>query len=207
MDLRDIERAVRARAPRLRSEGVDLVSAVLVPLVRREGEWRLLFEIRNLRLKRQPGEICFPGGAIEPGDMTPEDAAVRECREELGLAAESVTVIGPLDPFVSGSHVLVHPFLGRLAESATLTPDRGEIEELLEVPLAFFLGTRPEIHQVETMLRPLPGFPLDRVPAIYGSDWGRKKASVYFYQYGRHTIWGLSARVLVDLVERLEAKA
>lgn len=203
MDLKEIERAVRARAPRLRSEGVDLVSAVLVPLVMRDGEWRLLFEIRNRRLKRQPGEICFPGGAIEPGDMTPEDAAVRECCEELGLSFSDVSVIAPLDPFVSGSHVLIHPFLGRLADEVTLTPDPAEIEELLEVPLDFFLNTPPEIHQVETLLRPLPGFPLDRVPEVYRTDWGRKKVSVYFYQYGRHTIWGLSARVLVDLVERL----
>ncbi len=205
MDLQDIQRAVLRREPRLRSEGVDLVSAVLVPLARREGEWRLIFEIRNLQLKRQPGEICFPGGAIEPGDPTPQDAAVRECCEELGLSAEEVSVIAPLDPFVSGSHVLVHPFLGHLDRDPELTPDPDEIEELLEVPLDFFLATPPEIHQVETVIQPLPGFPLDRVPEVYGSDWGRKRVSVYFYQFGEHTIWGLSARVLVDLVGRITA--
>jgi coenzyme A diphosphatase NUDT7 len=205
MDLQDIQRAVLRREPRLRSEGVDLVSAVLLPLVRREGEWRLIFEIRNLQLKRQPGEICFPGGAIEPGDPTPQDAAVRECCEELGLSAEEVSVIAPLDPFVSGSHVLIHPFLGHLARDPELTPDPDEIEELLEVPLDFFLATPPEIHQVETVIQPLPGFPLDRVPEVYGSDWGRKRVSVYFYQFGEHTIWGLSARVLVDLVGRITA--
>jgi len=203
MDLKAIERAVRARAPMLRSEGVVLISAVLVPLVQRAGEWRLLFELRSRNLKRQPGEICFPGGAIEPADESPEDAAVRECCEELGLDEERVTVIAPLDPFVSGSHVLVHPFLGRLAEESSLQPDPDEIEELLEVPLDFFLQTPPEVHLVETVLRPLPGFPLGRVPAVYAKDWGRQQSSVYFYQYGDHTIWGLSARILVDLVDRL----
>lgn len=205
MELETIREAVTGRSPRLRSEGVDLVSAVLIPLLRRGGEWRLLFEVRNRRLKRQPGEICFPGGAIEPGDASPRDAAVRECCEELGLASRAVSVIGPLDPFVSGSHVLVHPFLGTLSDDAVITPDPGEIEELLEVPLRFFLETPAEVHEVETVLRPLPGFPLHRVPETYGSDWGRKRRSVYFYQYGEHTIWGLSARVLVDLVGRLSA--
>ncbi len=203
MNLKDIERAVKRRKPLLRSEGVDLVSAVLVPLIRREGEWRLVFEIRNLRLKRQPGEICFPGGAIEPGDGSPEEAAVRECCEELGLSAAEISVIAPLDPFVSGSHVLIHPFLGHLSRDVILTPDPDETEQLLEVPLDFFLNTPPEIHKVETLRRPLPGFPLDRVPEVYGTDWGRKRVAVYFYQYGEHTIWGLSARVLVDLVGRI----
>ena len=173
MDLKDIERAVKRRKPLLRSEGVELVSAVLVPLVRREGEWRLLFEIRNRRLKRQPGEICFPGGAIEPGDSSPEQAAVRECCEELGLSPAHISVIAPLDPFVSGSHVLIHPFLGHLAPDVALTPDPDETERLLEVPLDFFLQTPPEIYQVETLLKPLPGFPLDRVPEVYSKDWGR----------------------------------
>jgi len=204
MDLEAIRQAVTGRPPRLRSEGVDLVSAVLVPLLRRDGEWQLLFEVRNRRLKRQPGEICFPGGAIEPNDASPRDAAVRECCEELGVEVPAVSVIGPLDPFVSGSHVLVHPFLGRLDDGAVITPDPGEIEDLLEVPLRFFLDTAAEVHEVETVLRPLPGFPLHRVPDTYGSDWGRKRVSVYFYHYGEHTIWGLSARVLVDLVGRLK---
>jgi len=204
MDLREIKAAVKQRQPRLGGEGVALISAVLVPLIRRDGEWYLLFEIRSHTLKRQPGEICFPGGAIEPGDPTPRDAAVRECCEELGLVGDQVSVIAPLDPFVSGSHVLIHPFLGRLADGAALTPDPNEIEVLIEVPLDFFLTTPVEIHQVETVLRPLPGFPLDRVPETYGRDWGRRRVDVYFYQWVEHTIWGLSAKVLVDLVGRLK---
>ncbi len=73
--------------------------------------------------------------------------------------------------------------------------------------LDFFLTTEPEIHQVETVLTPLPGFPLDRVPETYGRDWGRRTVPVYFYQWNEHTIWGLSAKVLVDLVGRLNASA
>jgi hypothetical protein len=57
------------------------------------------------------------------------------------------------------------------------------------------------------VLTPLPGFPLDRVPETYGRDWGRRTVPVYFYQWNEHTIWGLSAKVLVDLVGRLNASA
>ncbi|NEU34154.1 CoA pyrophosphatase, partial [bacterium LRH843] len=57
--------------------------AVLVPLVQKQDELHVLFEVRAHHLRRQPGEICFPGGKIEPNDSTPQDAAVRETTEEL----------------------------------------------------------------------------------------------------------------------------
>ena len=69
--------------------------AVMAPLVRVGGETHLLFEVRALHMRRQPGEVCFPGGRIEPGEE-PVECAVRETTEELGIGRERIRIVGSI---------------------------------------------------------------------------------------------------------------
>ena len=88
--------------------------AVLVPVVCEEGkEPALLFEVRAKTLRRQPGEVCFPGGRLELGE-TPVQCALREAGEELGIPAGAVEVIGALDFLAHQSGFLMHPVLAKV---------------------------------------------------------------------------------------------
>jgi len=83
--------------------------SVLIPVVNIDGEDNIIFEIRNNKLNSNPGEICFPGGAIEEGE-TPKEAALRECFEEIGLGEENLEIISQLDFYVSPNNILIYPF-------------------------------------------------------------------------------------------------
>lgn len=90
MTLEQLEEKLRGREPGLMDASGQY--AVLVPLVEREGKLHILYEVRSQDMRRQPGEVCFPGGRIE-GDETPEACAIRETEEELGIPTASITVL------------------------------------------------------------------------------------------------------------------
>ena len=85
--------------------------AVLVPLVRQNGVWNLLYEVRAQKLRRQPGEVCFPGGKLE-GEESPRECALRETWEELGIPPERVRVLGELDFIAHRANFIMYPILG-----------------------------------------------------------------------------------------------
>jgi len=189
------------RPPVIQNETDYFSCAVVVPLVKQGGELGVLFEVRSAQLAWQPGEICFPGGRIEPGDAGPEAAAERETCEELGLSASDLQVIGPLDYLVSPIGVIVYPFAGYIPDYRQIVPSRDEVAEVFVVPLKFFLTTEPLSADMEVATRPLPGFPLQLLPDGYPSSWRRRTTyPVLFYHYQEYVIWGLTARVLYNFI-------
>ena len=155
-------------------------SAVLAPFILRGAEPRLLFTLRPEHLRRHAGQISFPGGARDPEDPTPLHTALREMREELGVPPESVEVLGMLDEMVTTSEFRVVPYVGLLDPSVELHPDAGEIAELLEIPVSDLV---------------VPGLRRTEKRFYRGAE-----RDVYFYDVGRHTIWGATARILSNLL-------
>jgi 8-oxo-dGTP pyrophosphatase MutT (NUDIX family) len=168
--------------------------AVLVPIVGTQDGRSLVFEKRAGSLSRQPGEICFPGGKLEPGEK-PEFCAVRETSEELCIGADQIAVLGPGDVFVSPFDTIIYPFIGELRDySNTYNPE--EVEEILTVPVDFFVHNEPDTYK-STIVSQLPGdFPYERIPGGEKYDWANGTHDILFYQYGALMIWGITAYIV-----------
>jgi 8-oxo-dGTP pyrophosphatase MutT (NUDIX family) len=190
------------RQPRIQNEDEYFVSAVLLPIVRRGGQPNVLFEVRANHLHRQPGEICFPGGKVEEDEKNrPQDAAIREAVEELGISREQVVLIGPLDYLVTPPGTLIYPYLGMLEDYDNIAPNPDEVDEIFLVPVDHFLMNPPSRSRVEVATRYDRDFPFHRVPPSYKEGWQRRWTfSVYFYEYGDHFIWGMTARILYNFI-------
>lgn len=147
-------------------------SAVLVPLFLREGRPHLLFTRRPPTLKSHGGQISFPGGVREQGDLTPLHTALRETKEELGIAPELVEVLGMLDEIPTITRYRILPFVGVIPGELRYLPSAEEIEEIIEAPLS----------ELE-----------ERAPR--------------FFYFGRHLVWGATARILHNLLAQLLASA
>ncbi|MDD3653512.1 MAG: CoA pyrophosphatase [Desulfotomaculaceae bacterium] len=198
----ELKRAFRNRLPRFQNEVDFLVSAVLLPIVIVNDEPHVLFEVRAENLKRQPGEICFPGGMVEQSEFdNPMEAAVREATEELGIEREQIEVIGQLDYCISLTGILIYPYVGMIARPDQIVPNPGEVGEVFLVPVKFFLTNEPYHSRVEVSTRFVEGFPFHCIPQSYKKGWQlRGTTTVYFYKYKDRIIWGATAGILHNFV-------
>ena len=157
-------------------------AAVLIALYEKERTPHVLFQVRTELVEHHKGQISFPGGAEDEGDIDLRMTALRETEEEIGLAEEDVEVWGALDDMITISDFVVTPYVGRVTRAAPypFAPSGYEVAELLEVPLPHLLDPANE-HAQPTEWRGMPVRP----PA---------------YQYGRHLIWGATARMLGQLL-------
>ena len=120
-------------------DGDATPAAVLVPLVNRPEGLTLLLTQRSDGLPDHAGQISFPGGRVEPDDLTLAHAALREAAEEVGLAPDRVDILGELATYETVTGYLVTPVVGWVEPPITLTTDPIEVAEAFEVPLAFLL--------------------------------------------------------------------
>ncbi|MEG0261246.1 MAG: CoA pyrophosphatase, partial [Lysinibacillus sp.] len=111
-------------------------SAILIPLVQVDSEWHILFEVRSFTMRKQPGDISFPGGQIDATDESPMAAAVRETSEELGVDPKMINIVGSLSPYVASSSFIVYPFVATIDyKQIPHTYNKEEVEEVFTVPV------------------------------------------------------------------------
>ncbi|SMB92228.1 NUDIX hydrolase [Deinococcus hopiensis] len=152
-------------------------AAVLVALTR-EHDPRVLLTVRSEELPTHRGQISFPGGSLEPGE-TPVEAALREAHEEVGLDPGAVTVLGELDDVFTPVGFHVTPVLARIPDGPHLV-------------------LSAEVAQIITpTLGELRALPLQREERSLPDG---RVVSLYRYPWQGHDIWGMTARVLHDLL-------
>lgn len=190
------------RKPGILDESDYDISAVLLPLIEKHGKVHVLFEVRSESLDWQPGEICFPGGRLETyKEQDPQKTALRETAEELGIIDEQIQLIGPLDVLLTPFGKLIYPYAGKIIADR-IKPNVEEVKEIFMVPVDFFLNNPPSKTHVDVATQYGKNFPLDKVPSTYRSGWWKRWAfPMYFFQYEKYFIWGLTARVLVNFIK------
>ncbi|MBA3446590.1 MAG: CoA pyrophosphatase [Pseudaminobacter sp.] len=191
-------RAIRERAPdhddygdhRFNPQHGHLINrvnlraaAVLIPIVDHGDEASVILTKRAEKLRNHSGQVAFPGGRIDPTDATPEDAALRETMEEIGLDAEHIEIIGRIPDYVAGSGYRIAPVLGIVRPGFQLTINEHEVDAAFEVPLRFLMD--PTNHERGSRM------------------WDDKEWFYYDMPYGGRRIWGVTAGIIRTLYERL----
>ena len=180
-------------------------SAVLIPLVEVDGEWHILFQVRALTMRKQPGDISFPGGRIDATDPTPMAAALRETHEELGVDPKTVTVISALSPYIASPSFVVYPFVATIDYNEIIHAyNKEEVEEVFTVPINWLLNYEPDMHLVSVQPTPASDFPFEKIMNGAEYQWRIRSIEEWFYDYEEYTIWGLTARILKHVIDRIK---
>ncbi|MEP7044504.1 MAG: CoA pyrophosphatase [Dokdonella sp.] len=162
-------------------------AAVLVPFVRRAHALSILFTRRTENLRTHAGQISFPGGGVEAGDADVIAAALRETAEETGIAPDLIEPFGYLDGLDTVSGYNVTPVAGFVGGDYSLRLHADEVDEVFEVPLPFIL--EPGRLQREHIL------------------WRGRERDIYAMVWQGRRIWGVTAAILKNLLDRWEKTA
>lgn len=172
------------------------------------GDFGVLLEVRASTLDQQPGEVCCPGGHVEPGE-TPEQAAVRETCEELLVSPGQVSLVGSLGTVGGPGGLPLHAFVAQLSDyRATFSAD--EVASVFTVPVSWLLEHEPHTYRVRYDPVPPADFPWEKVEGGHAYRWRPKYEDVPFYEDvpaykadgdayipgEQPVVWGATARVL-----------
>ena len=157
-------------------------AAVLVPLVERPAGLTVLLTRRSDSLKRHSGQVAFPGGKAEPGE-TPEETALRETFEEIGVEGRFIRPIGMADTYETGTGFAITPVVALVAPDFTIVRQEAEVAEVFETPFAFLMD--PGNHELRVMK---------------ASDGIERR--FYAMPYEERTIWGATAGIVRGLYDR-----
>ena len=156
-------------------------AAVLVPIILHPAP-SVLLTLRAAKLSAHAGQVSFPGGRIEAGE-TPEDAAVREAAEEVGLDPRLPELLGRLPEHHTGTGFHITPIVALVPSPLNLVADPREVEEPFELPLSVILDPR--------------------APERRSREWKGMTREFWVWPHERHYIWGATAAILVNLAKVL----
>lgn len=158
-------------------------AGVLVPVVQRRDDAWLILTKRSSALKHHPGQVAFPGGKVDSGDVDEVDAALREAWEEIGLAKGEAEVLGVLPSHETVTGFTATPVLAMIDPGFQAVRHEGEVEEVFEVPLAHVMDVSRY--------------------SIQSRRWRGKRRYYFTVPWGPYYIWGATARMLRALADRM----
>jgi 8-oxo-dGTP pyrophosphatase MutT (NUDIX family) len=180
--------------PRLKRDEINAlmprISGVLVLLYEKNGELHLVFTKRKSYEGVHSGQMSFPGGKKDEGDTDLIHTALRETDEEIGIPPTQIELLGSLSElYIPPSNFLVYPSVGFTPVIHSFRPQESEVEEVVEIPLSFFMDTKNVSQQTEIKLF---NGAIVRVPA---------------YVFNNHIIWGATAIMLSEFTYVVEQAA
>lgn len=157
-------------------------AAVLIPLARFEDEWHLLYTRRGDKVETHKGQVSFPGGACDPGEETPEQTALREAEEEIGIHPQDVQVLGRLTAMITITSFRVTPVVGLVPWPYAFRVESAEVARVFTMPVAWLAdkSNRWEMN--------LPG---------------RKFDLIVFHPYDGELLWGATALMTDNFLKAL----
>lgn len=161
-------------------------ASVLVPFIFEASTWKLLFTQRAQSVKSHKGQISFPGGKAEIHDKDPEDTALREANEEIGLQRGNVIIYGSLPKVSSIEGYCIYPSVGEILKPFTVECEPQEVENVFTVPIDFLFDASNWSIQ-------------DYTPQI-----GTVHKVIFYKEFEDHLIWGITAKIITNLVRVLE---
>ena len=164
-------------------------AAVLIPFFHEEEGWKILFTRRTEHVETHKGQVAFPGGAADRTDLSPEETALREAFEEIGILPRSVRVLGRMVEMPTISNFLITPVVGVIDWPVPLKLEAAEVSRVFSVPLAWLADAQN--HDIRPYLR----------------KNGITENVVFFSPYDGETIWGVTGRIMMNLLELLAKRA
>lgn len=161
-------------------------AAVLIPILRKNNTWNLLYTLRTDTLTEHSGQVAFPGGRTEPTDTTPEATAKREAYEEISLEPQHVHILGKLYPFITISNYLVTPVVGVIPWPYNFKLATEEVRKVFTIPLEWLAN--PLNHEIRFRII---------------SQYDLSLPVVYFNHYEDELLWGVSAQITLNFLKTL----
>ena len=158
-------------------------AAVLIPLLRQGGEWHLLFTRRTDKVESHKGQVSFPGGACDDGETTPEETALREANEEVGIDPQKVRVLGHIMNMITITSFRVTPVVGIIEWPTVLLLGKDEVERVFTIPLLWLA---------------------DKNNRWEFSMPGRNRSLIVYHPFDGELLWGATARMTVDFLKVLD---
>ena len=154
--------------------------------------WHLLLTRRSDHLAEHRGQVAFPGGRSDPGDPSPEATALREAEEEIGLKPADVQILGCLNSVLTITNYCITPVIGVIPWPYPIRLEQNEVSRVFTIPLNWLAD--PGHHEIRQRTFPPP----------YSTSLGSESFPViYFHPYDNEVLWGVSAKITMDLLKAL----
>jgi 8-oxo-dGTP pyrophosphatase MutT (NUDIX family) len=163
-------------------------AAVLIPVLWYKQNWNILFTRRTETVQHHKGQVSFPGGAMEPEDQIPENTALRETREEIGILSENVHIIGRLDEMITITKFIITPIVAFLDWPVPIKLSTEEVNRVFTIPFSWLAEEKN--HDIKSVRR----------------DDGHEDLVVFYEMYDGEKLWGITAKLTLEFIQRLKMK-
>jgi len=163
-------------------------AAILIPFVCDDGCWSLLFTRRADSLKNHRGQVSFPGGGMERDDRTLVETALREANEEIGLKKTGIHIIGHMPDFITNSNYVVTPIVSWVDWPVPLEISNHEVSRVFTIPIDWLKNSN------------------NWEERLYSHPNGLNGTVIFFNLYDGELLWGISAKITIDLFNILDEK-